>query len=57
MTKKIAWITDTAAQLDESFIKKHHVHILPLSVVFEEAAFKEDIDLTARRVLRKIKRG
>lgn len=46
MTKKIAWITDTAAQLDESFIKKHHVHILPLSVVFEDGAFKEDIDLT-----------
>ncbi len=46
MTKKIAWITDTAAQLDESFIEKHHVHILPLSVVFEDGAFKEGIDLT-----------
>lgn len=46
MTKKIAWITDTAAQLDESFIQKHHVHVLPLSVVFEEGAFREDIDLT-----------
>lgn len=46
MTKKIAWITDTAAQLDKSFIKKHHVHILPLSVVFDDGAFKEGIDLT-----------
>lgn len=46
MRKKIAWITDTAAQLDESFIRKHHVHILPLSVVFEEGSFREDIDLT-----------
>ena len=41
MTKKIAWITDTAAQLDESFIQKHNVHILPLSVVFDDGAFKE----------------
>ncbi|WP_342509926.1 DegV family protein [Sporosarcina sp. FSL K6-2383] len=46
MTKKIAWITDTAAQLDESFIQKHNVHILPLSVVFEDGTFREDIDLT-----------
>ena len=30
MTKKIAWITDTAAQLDEAFIKKHNVHVLPI---------------------------
>ncbi|WP_203246493.1 DegV family protein [Sporosarcina beigongshangi] len=46
MTKKVAWITDTAAQLEESFIQKHNVHILPLSVVFDEGAFKEGIDLT-----------
>ena len=46
MTKKIAWITDTAAQLDESFIQKHNVHILPLSVVFADGVFKETIDLT-----------
>ncbi|MFJ7933482.1 DegV family protein [Sporosarcina sp. NPDC096371] len=46
MTKKIAWITDTAAQLDESFIKKYNVHILPLSVVFADGVFRETIDLT-----------
>ena len=46
MTKKIAWITDTAAQLDESFIQKHNVHILPLGVVFADGVFKETIDMT-----------
>ena len=46
MTKKIAWITDTAAQLDESFIQKHNVHILPLSVVFADGVFKETVDMT-----------
>ncbi|WP_318617379.1 DegV family protein [Sporosarcina sp. YIM B06819] len=46
MTKKIAWITDSAAQLDEAFIQKHNVHILPLSVVFEDGVFREGIDLT-----------
>ncbi len=46
MTKKIAWVTDTAAQLDESFIQQHNIHILPLSVVFEDGVFRENIDLT-----------
>ncbi|WOV87029.1 DegV family protein [Sporosarcina oncorhynchi] len=44
--KKIAWITDTAAQLDESFIQKYDVHILPLGVVFPDGAYRESIDLT-----------
>lgn len=46
MSKKIAWITDTAPLLDKAFIKKHDVHILPLNIVFEEGAFKETIDMT-----------
>lgn len=46
MTKKIAWITDTASLLDKAFIKKHDVHILPLNIVFEEGTFKETIDMT-----------
>jgi DegV family protein with EDD domain len=46
MTKKIAWITDTAAQLDEAFIRKYNVHILPLSVVFADGVFKETVDMT-----------
>lgn len=44
--KKIAWVTDTAAQLDEAFIQKHNVHVLPLSVVFSDGSFRESIDLT-----------
>lgn len=46
MTKKIAWITDTAAQLEKSFIQKYNVHILPLSVVFADGVFKETVDMT-----------
>lgn len=46
MTKKIAWITDTAPLLDKDFIQKRHVHILPLNIVFEEGIFKETIDMT-----------
>lgn len=44
--KKIAWITDTAAQLDDHFIQKHQVYVLPLSIVFSDGIYKETIDLT-----------
>ena len=55
MTKKIAWITDTAAQLDESFIRKHNVHILPLSVVFADGVFKETVDMTQEEFYDKLR--
>ena len=46
MIKKIAWVTDTAALLDETFIKEHNVHVLPLNIVFTEGTFKETVDMT-----------
>lgn len=46
MTAKIAWITDTASQLDESFIQKYNIHTLPLSVVFADGVFKETVDMS-----------
>ena len=52
--KKVAWITDTAAQLDEAFIQQHHVHILPLSVVFSDGSFRESIDLTQKEFYDKL---
>ncbi|PID04490.1 MULTISPECIES: DegV family protein [unclassified Sporosarcina] len=44
--KKIAWITDSAAQLDEAFIQQHRVSVLPLGVVFEDRCYRESLDLT-----------
>ncbi|WP_432352509.1 DegV family protein [Sporosarcina sp. A2] len=52
--KKIAWITDTAAQLDDAFIKKNNVHILPLGVVFPEGSYRESIDLTQEEFYEKL---
>ncbi len=43
---KIAWITDTAALLDKEFIQKHHIHVLPLNIVFDDGAYRETIDMT-----------
>lgn len=55
MATKIAWITDTAAQLDESFIRKHNVHILPLSIVFADGVFKETVDMTQEEFYDKLR--
>lgn len=46
MTKKVAWITDTAALLSPAFIAQHNIHVLPLVMVFEEGSFKETVDMT-----------
>lgn len=53
--KKIAWITDTAAQLDDNFIQKHDVYVLPLSVVFSDGEYRESIDLTQEEFYNKLK--
>ena len=46
MTKKIAWVTDTAAFLTPEFIKEHNIHVLALNIVFEEGPFRETVDMT-----------
>lgn len=46
MTRKIAWVTDTAALLTDEFIKKHNINVLALNIVFEEGALRETIDMT-----------
>lgn len=53
--KKIAWITDTAAQLDDAFIQKYDVHVLPLSVVFSDGTYRESIDLTQEEFYDKLR--
>ena len=52
--KKIAWITDTAAQLDDAFIHKHNVHILPHGVVFSDESYRESINLTQEEFYHKL---
>ena len=55
MTKKIAWVTDTAALLSPDFIKKHNIHVLALNIVFEEGALRETIDMTHDEFYDKLK--
>lgn len=52
---KIAWITDTAAFLTSSFIEENSIHVLPLSVVFEEGALRETVDMTEQQFYGKLR--
>lgn len=55
MENKIAWVTDTAALLDEKFIKDNHIHVLPLNIVFEEGALRETVDMTHDQFYEKLR--
>ena len=52
---KIAWITDTAALLPQSFVQKHNIHVLPLNIVFGEEAFRESVDITSSEFYEKMR--
>jgi DegV family protein with EDD domain len=52
---KIALITDTTATLSQEFVKKHHIHVIPLHVVINYTFYKETIDITAEDFYERMK--
>lgn len=52
---KIAWITDTAALLPQSFVDKHNIHVLPLNLVFGEEAYREAVDISPSEFYEKMR--
>jgi len=56
MTKqrKIAWITDSTATLSKEYIAQHHIHVVPLEIIFGSESFKEDIDITAEAFYKRL---
>ena len=53
--KKIAWITDSAALLTDKFIEKHGVHVLPLNLVFEDATYRDVVDISLENFYEKLR--
>jgi DegV family protein with EDD domain len=45
---KIAWITDTTASLNNEFIEKYSIHIVPLHLIIDQVSYKETIDITEK---------
>ncbi|MFJ7738690.1 DegV family protein [Lysinibacillus sp. NPDC097287] len=55
MIEKIAWVTDTSAYLSDSFIEKWNIHVFSISVIFEEGAFREKVELTQAEFYEKMR--
>ncbi|MBE3554610.1 MAG: DegV family EDD domain-containing protein, partial [Thermicanus sp.] len=54
--KKIAWITDSTCYAEKDWLEAHHIHVVPLSVIFGEESFKEGEQITTEEFYERMKR-
>ncbi|WP_311202012.1 DegV family protein [Aquibacillus koreensis] len=43
---KVAWITDSTCGLSAEYIQKHNIHVLPMVVIIDNKAYREDVDIS-----------
>lgn len=53
--KKFAWITDSACGLSEEYLKENNIHVIPLHVILDHVAYRENIDLTSDQFYERLK--
>lgn len=53
--KDFAWITDSTCGLSEEFIRENNIYVVPLSVILNNVAYKEDIDISKERFYERLK--
>src|SRR5699024_10106132 len=53
-TMKVAVMTDSTAYIAKETREKWDIHMIPLSVVFGETSYQEEIDLTTEEFYEKI---
>ncbi|MFC4403523.1 DegV family protein [Gracilibacillus xinjiangensis] len=51
----VAIITDSTSYIPEQIRNEHNIHMVPLSVVFGDSAYREEIDITAAEFYQKVK--
>lgn len=54
---KVAVMTDSTAYIPAHLRKKHHIYMVPLSVVFKDKTYQEEIDITTEEFYEKIREG
>src|SRR5690625_4012938 len=54
---KIAVMTDSTAYIPSELREKYHIHMVPLSVVFDDVSYREEIDLTTEEFYQKMKKS
>src|SRR5690625_3376817 len=52
---KIAIVTDSTAYIPEKLLIKHNIYTIPLSVVFSNETFREEIDITTEQFYEKMR--
>lgn len=52
---KIVVLSDSTASIPEDIRTKYNIHIVPLSVVFKDAAYKEEVDITTEAFYEKVR--
>ncbi|UJL45350.1 DegV family protein [Virgibacillus sp. NKC19-16] len=52
---KVAVMTDSTAYIPADIREEHHIHMVPLSVVFEDESYQEEIDITTEEFYQKVK--
>lgn len=52
---KVAVMTDSTAYIPKEIREQHKIHMIPLSVVFGDTAYREEIDITTEEFYQKVK--
>ncbi|MDY0393244.1 DegV family protein [Virgibacillus halophilus] len=52
---KVAVMTDSTAYIPEQTREKNNIHMVPLSVVFEDEAYREEVDISTGEFYQKMK--
>ncbi|MGJ9457633.1 DegV family protein [Oceanobacillus sp. CF4.6] len=52
---KLAVMTDSTAYIPADIRDKHKIHMVPLSVIFKDNSFEEEIDITAEQFYEKVR--
>src|SRR5699024_12512112 len=52
---RVAVVTDSTAYIPEELREKHHIHMIPLSVIFNDTSYQEEIDLSAEDFYEKVR--
>lgn len=53
--KSIAWVTDSTAMIDADFAAANHIYIVPLRLIVNNEAYKENVEITAEQFYEKMR--
>jgi len=57
MGERIAWIIDSTSNINPEFVHANDIHLVYLSVVFDEKAYRENLDIGREEFLQRLQKG